>query len=501
MGRLARARAQHAAVGARGWCPARYSAPHDGHHTSVRPRRGSVRGCRRYDGGNARPTSTTRTSELLRRDARLPEERRRLRQGRRLAARRRADVRRLRAADADLVVVNTCAFIEAARQESIDVALALADTSASRGAGSSSPAAWPSATATSSRPRCPKPTRWSGSRARASLVDVVMRGPQARRRARPARAAAARAERAVGVREGRRGLRPRVRVLRDPVVPRQATLAHAGVDRGRGARARRAGRRRDRARRAGPRLVRPRRRRAGFARAAAAPARPARAARARARPPALPLPVRGARTRSSRTMLELRSVVPYFDLSLQHAAPGLLRSMKRWGSGDRFAHDHRRHPRAASPTPRSARRSSSASRARPKSDHDALLGFLDDVRLDWAGFFAFSQRRRHRGRRTIGRRGRRLARARAPARMCRGAGADHRRGARSRSSGATIDVLVDGIDDDGVLVGRTHREAPEIDGVVRLVGTRRRCSPARARSCARPCAASRVPISTPRSAP
>ena len=29
---------------------------------------------------------------------------------------------------ADLVVVNTCAFIEAARQESIDVALALADT-------------------------------------------------------------------------------------------------------------------------------------------------------------------------------------------------------------------------------------------------------------------------------------------------------------------------------------------------------------------------------------
>src|SRR4029077_13516829 len=29
--------------------------------------------------------------------------------------------------DADLVVVNTCAFIDAARQESIDVALALAD--------------------------------------------------------------------------------------------------------------------------------------------------------------------------------------------------------------------------------------------------------------------------------------------------------------------------------------------------------------------------------------
>jgi ribosomal protein S12 methylthiotransferase len=34
--------------------------------------------------------------------------------------------------------------------------------------------------------------------------------------------------------------------------------------------------------------------------------------------------------------------------------------------------------------------------------------------------------------------------------------------------GSTVDVLVDGTDDDGVLVGRTHREAPEIDGVVRL---------------------------------
>ncbi|HEX4778703.1 MAG TPA: radical SAM protein, partial [Acidimicrobiia bacterium] len=36
------------------------------------------------------------------------------------------------------------------------------------------------------------------------------------------------------------------------------------------------------------------------------------------------------------TMLELPTVVPYFDLSLQHAEPALLRRMKRWGSGDRF---------------------------------------------------------------------------------------------------------------------------------------------------------------------
>ena len=38
-------------------------------------------------------------------------------------------------------------------------------------------------------------------------------------------------------------------------------------------------------------------------------------------------------------------------------------------------------------------------------------------------------------------------------------------------AGAELDVLVDDVDDEtGDPVGRTHREAPEIDGVVRLEG-------------------------------
>ena len=39
--------------------------------------------------------------------------------------------------------------------------------------------------------------------------------------------------------------------------------------------------------------------------------------------------------------------------------------------------------------------------------------------------------------------------------------------ARAALVGSEIEVLVDGIDE-GVVVGRTHREAPEIDGIVRL---------------------------------
>ena len=129
------------------------------------------------------------------------------------------------------------------------------------------------------------------------------------------------------------------------------------------------------------------------------------------------------------TMLELESVVPYFDLSLQHAAPGLLRSMKRWGSGERFT-EIIAGIRAEEPD--AAFRSSFivGFPGETEADHDTLLGFLDDVRLDWAGFFAFSHGGRNRGREHRRRTGSRLARPRAPARMFRGAGADHRGDAR-----------------------------------------------------------------------
>ncbi len=41
--------------------------------------------------------------------------------------------------------------------------------------------------------------------------------------------------------------------------------------------------------------------------------------------------------------------------------------------------------------------------------------------------------------------------------------------ARDALVGTRVEVLVDG-SEGGALVGRTHREAPEIDGIVRVVG-------------------------------
>ena len=77
--------------------------------------------------------------------------------------------------DADLVVVNTCAFVEEARQESIDTILALDDRRA-RAPSWWSPAAWPSATATSWPRPCPRST-WSPPFG----VPVTHRAARARR--------------------------------------------------------------------------------------------------------------------------------------------------------------------------------------------------------------------------------------------------------------------------------------------------------------------------------
>ena len=164
------------------------------------------------------------------------------------------------------------------------------------------------------------------------------------------------------------------------------------------------------------------------------------------------------------TMLELPTVVPYFDLSLQHADARLLRRMKRWGSGDRFlaAIDHLR-----SEEPDAAFRSSFivGFPGEREREHDELLEFLSAAALDWAGFFPFSPEDG-------------TPAATLPdavddqltlewLRECEAVQEPITRAARDALVGQEVDVLVDTVDD-GTLVGRTHREAPEIDGVVHL---------------------------------
>jgi ribosomal protein S12 methylthiotransferase len=164
------------------------------------------------------------------------------------------------------------------------------------------------------------------------------------------------------------------------------------------------------------------------------------------------------------TMLELPTVVPYFDLSLQHADARLLRRMKRWGSGDRFLTTIDAI-RAAEPEATFRSSFIVGFPGEREREHDELLAFLEAAALDWAGFFAFSPE--------DGTPAATLPDAVDPRlalewlRECEAVQEPITRSARDALVGREVEVLVDAADE-GTLVGRTHREAPEIDGIVRL---------------------------------
>ena len=152
--------------------------------------------------------------------------------------------------------------------------------------------------------------------------------------------------------------------------------------------------------------------------------------------------------------------VPYFDLSLQHVSKPLLRRMRRWGDGQRFidriADIRRREPDATF-------RSNFivGYPGETEADHDQLLEFVAAARLDWCGFFAYSPEE--------GTYAFDLDGAVDPSlvseRLSELTELQDSITARSRDAliGRTIEVLVD---EPGL--ARSHREAPEIDGVVEV---------------------------------
>jgi ribosomal protein S12 methylthiotransferase len=150
----------------------------------------------------------------------------------------------------------------------------------------------------------------------------------------------------------------------------------------------------------------------------------------------------------------------YFDLSLQHASRPHLRRMRRWGDAARFAE---RIGRIRSMYPDAALRSSFivGYPGETEEDHEALLRFLEEVELDWCGLFAFSAED---GTYAAGV-GDQVPESLMGERLAECSELADRISARARNAlvGQRIEVLVD---EPGI--GRSHREAPEIDGVVHI---------------------------------
>jgi ribosomal protein S12 methylthiotransferase RimO len=157
-------------------------------------------------------------------------------------------------------------------------------------------------------------------------------------------------------------------------------------------------------------------------------------------------------------------VADYFDLSLQHASGRLLRAMKRPGSGDQHRELIARIRDAA---PEAAMRSSFivGFPGETEDDVDELAAFLSAAQLDWGGFFPYSPEE---GTEAIAMDGQipedekqeRL-------RYLQGIQDDITTGKSIEQIGRTLSVVVDQVED-GQPVARSYREAPEIDGVILL---------------------------------
>ncbi|NED33369.1 30S ribosomal protein S12 methylthiotransferase RimO [Streptomyces sp. SID8499] len=158
-------------------------------------------------------------------------------------------------------------------------------------------------------------------------------------------------------------------------------------------------------------------------------------------------------------------VAPYFDLSFQHSAPGVLRAMRRFGDTDRFLEllDTIR-----SKAPQAGVRSNFIVGFPGESEADLaeLERFLNGARLDAIGVFGYSdeegteaatyenkldqdvvdERLAH-----ISRLAEELVSQRAEERL-----------------GETVRVLVESVDAEEGALGRGEHQAPETDGQVRL---------------------------------
>jgi ribosomal protein S12 methylthiotransferase len=156
----------------------------------------------------------------------------------------------------------------------------------------------------------------------------------------------------------------------------------------------------------------------------------------------------------------LETNVPYFDLSLQHVSKPHLRRMRRWGDGERFL---KRIEDIRALSPQAAFRSNFivGYPGETEEDHDQLLRFVEEAQLDWCGFFTFSPEEGthamtqpdHVDQSLMNERIAELREMQDNITASR----------RDDLIGETVNVLVD---EQGI--GRTHREAPSIDGVVHV---------------------------------
>ncbi|GAB3801803.1 30S ribosomal protein S12 methylthiotransferase RimO [Micromonospora zhanjiangensis] len=158
-------------------------------------------------------------------------------------------------------------------------------------------------------------------------------------------------------------------------------------------------------------------------------------------------------------------VAPYFDLSFQHSSEAVLRRMRRFGSTTRFLE---LLAAARELAPEAGARSNFivGFPGETRADVDELVRFLSAARLDAIGVFDYSDED---GTEAVGLSGK-VPAATVKRRYDKlSALADELCSQRAEERlGSTVEVLIDSVDD-GVVEGRAAHQAPEVDGSTTLV--------------------------------
>jgi ribosomal protein S12 methylthiotransferase len=158
-------------------------------------------------------------------------------------------------------------------------------------------------------------------------------------------------------------------------------------------------------------------------------------------------------------------VCSYFDLSLQHASAPVLRRMRRGGSAERFL-DLVGRIRALDPDAAFRSNFILGFPGERAADVRELEAFLEAARLDWVAFFAWSPEDGTAALELDGR----VRAATARARVERVQELQDRLLAEAQAGwvGRRLEVLVERVEPGGAAEGRSFREAPDADGVVRV---------------------------------
>ncbi len=163
------------------------------------------------------------------------------------------------------------------------------------------------------------------------------------------------------------------------------------------------------------------------------------------------------------------TVLPYVDMPLQHAADGMLRRMRRGHGGKRL---YELVERMRTRIPDLVFRSAFivGHPGETDAEYQELLDFLRFAELDRVGVFLYSDETTSHSFQLEGKVSRKVARARASKLMTLQKQISRRK--NRALVGRTLEVLVEGPSEESelVFVGRHPGQAPEIDGVVFLSG-------------------------------